>query len=237
MRQIRKNPEPGYFVNWKKKFQLQNGRRAVYDDLKGTKEYFSLKKSLLEEQGYLCCYCERKIGQGKNLSDCDIEHFMPRHPDHRVLSAQECVVCENAQLDYMNLFASCKGENADGADHCNHKKDNWFNFRTCISPTDQKIAGILGFKLSGEIFIADPVGAEMVKHLNLSSYILEQQRKAAFDTMLDVEFEDEDLFDDKDYVEAVIEDYDNMQDGEYAEFCSMITYCLRKYYMPDEIRN
>lgn len=42
----------------------------------------------------------------------------------------------------------------------------------------------------------------------------------------------DDLFADKDYVEAVVEDYDNMQDGEYAEFCSMITYCLREYYMP-----
>ena len=53
----------------------------------------------------------------------------------------------------------------------------------------------------------------MEKHLNLSSYILEEQRKAALDTVLDLEFVDEDLFADKDYVETVAEDYDFLISG------------------------
>ena len=71
----------------------------------------------------------------------------------------------------------------------------------------------------------------MARHLNLSSYVLEEQREAAFDLVLETEFEDEDLLADRDYVEAVVGDYECMADGEYAEFCSMITYCLREYYM------
>ena len=231
MRQIRKNPEPDHFVYWKMDYKSRNGREAVYDDLKGTQEYFLLKKNLLEEQGYICCYCEKRIGQEGNLSDCDIEHFMPRHPDSRTLSVQECAICKDAQLAYTNLFASCKGESADGTDHCNHKKDNWFSFKDCISPTDPEIVGLFGFKQSGEIFVLNPAGVEMLKHLNLNSYILEQQRKIAFFTMLEIEFEDEDLLRDEEYIEAVIGDYDNMQNGKYPEFCTMITYCLRKYYL------
>ena len=232
MRQIKKKLEPAHFKNWKNNFKTIHNREAVYSDLYETAEYYYLKKSLLEEQGYICCYCERKIGRSEGLKDCDIEHFMPRNPDGRYLTSAECAQCREAQMKYTNLFVSCKGEDAYSADHCNHKKDNWFDFEKCISPTDDRIKGMFGFKLNGKIFLKNPLGSEMEKHLNLSSYILEEQRKAALDTVLDLEFVDEDLFADKDYVETVAEDYDNMKNGEYTEFCSMITYCLREYYMP-----
>lgn len=232
MRRIKKNPEPGYLLNWKKNFKAVNGRDAEYEDLKGTSEYLRLKESLVKEQGYICCYCEKRIGKEPFSVDCDIEHFMPRHPDRRILSAKEWAVCRNAQLDYANLFASCKGEQGESADHCNHKKDNWFSFQSCISPTDPRIEGIFGFRLDGKIFVRDPAGQEMARHLNLNSYVLKEQRKAAFDAVLDLEFEDEDLLGEGDYVAAVIEDYGTMANGEYAEFCSMITYCLGEYYMP-----
>ena len=152
MRQIIKNCEPGHFSKWKSDFKALNGRDATYEDLKGTDEYFRLKKSLIEEQGFICCYCEKRIGQKRDLSDCDIEYFMPRHPDTRILSTKECELCTNAQMEYSNLFASCKGEFADSADHCNHKKDNWFDFKSCISPCDSKINGLFGFKLKGTMF-------------------------------------------------------------------------------------
>lgn len=232
MRQIKKGPEPAHFINWKHNFKMTNGRDAIYDDLYRTTEYYNLKKSLLDEQGYICCYCEKKIGHSAGLKDCDIEHFMPRNPDSRYLTRAECDKCRDSQMEYTNLFVSCKGEEAYSIDHCNHKKDNWFDFNKCISPIDDRIKGMFGFKLNGKIFLKNPLGNEMEKHLNLSSYILEEQRKVAIDTVLEVEFEDEDLFADKNYVETVAEDYDNMQDGEYAEFCSMITYCLREYFMP-----
>ena len=109
--------------------------------------------------------------------------------------------CEAAQLDYANLFASCKGEGGESADHCNHKKDNWFCFASCISPADPRIRRLFGFGLDGTMFAVDPIGQKMASHLNLNSYVLQEQRKAAFDMVLDV------------------------------EFCSMIVYCLREYLM------
>ncbi len=218
MRQIKKNPEPNHFVNWKSNFRATNHRDAVYSDLYATREYYDLKKSLLEEQGYICCYCEKKIGRSTNLKDCDIEHFMPRNPDCSYLTSAECDRCRDAQMEYTNLFVSCKGESAYSIDHCNHKKDNWFDFEKCISPIDDRIKGMFGFRLDGKIFLKNPLGSEMEKYLNLNSYILEEQRKAVLDTVLDIEFADEDLFADKDYVEAVAGDYEDMQNGEYVEY-------------------
>ena len=228
MRQIIKSPEPAYFVKWKSDFKAAEGRDATYEDLHGKPEYGKLKKSLLKEQGYICCYCEKRIGI--NWEDCDIEHFMPRHPDKRYLSAAECKVCEDAQLTYTNLLVSCKGEVADSIDHCNHKKDNWFDFRACISPCDIGIKEAFGYRLDGRMFAVKASVQEMEKHLNLNSYIVTEQRKSALEAVLEVEFEDEVLLCDEEYMEAVIEDYDSLQGGSYAEFCSMITYCLREYY-------
>ena len=232
MRQIIKSPEPTRFKQWKDDFRATKGQDATYDDLVlENDEYRALKRSLLQEQGYICCYCERAIGRRADLKDCDIEHFMPRHPDRKALSSSECSICETSQLSYNNLFASCKGELADCADHCNHKKDNWFDFTECVSPADARIKGAFGFGLNGEIYVINPNVREMAKHLNLTSYILEEQRKAALDAVLEIDFDDEDLFENKEYVKTVIEDYDNMQDGRFTAFCSMITFCLQKYYL------
>lgn len=106
--------EPVRFTNWKNKVATLTGRIATYEDLKDY-EYFMLKKSLVEEQGFICCYCERRIGANKKLTDCDIEHFMPRNPDSSMPVAQQAI-CRAAQLDYFNMFASCEGELADSID-------------------------------------------------------------------------------------------------------------------------
>ena len=67
----------------------------------------------------------------------------------------------------------------------------------------------------------------MKTHLNLGSYVLDEQRKAAYDTMMDIEFENEELLGDTQYIMDTIEAYGQMDgEGRYAPFCSMLTYCL-----------
>ena len=237
MHRISKGEEPRHFTDWKNKFRTDNGREPTYDDLRGTAEYYHLKRSLLEEQGYICCYCEKAIGRGSDAKDCNIEHFMPRHPDSRCLSSEECQICSNAELDYSNLFASCLVEKQESTDHCNHKKDNWFDFKCCISPASAEIEGIFGFRLNGKIFAVDnnPAAEAMKQHLNLDTYILQEQRKAAYDTVLETEFtneelEDADLLEDEQYLLDTIAYYEQKdENGKYTPFTSMITYCLREY--------
>ena len=233
MRQIHKKMMPVHFFNWTNHFTEVTGNEATYEDLHGSHgdgEYLKLKRSLVEEQGFICCYCERRIGQEQYLRDCDIEHFMPRNPERGMPVAQQAI-CRAAQMEYHNMFASCKGELADSTDHCNHKKDNWFDFDECISPAEDEINGIYGFKLSGEIYALGNKGSEMLKHLNLNSYVLQEQRKEAYYAALESEFEDEDLLENEEYVDATIAHYDNMNEGKYEQFCSMITYCFKNYLL------
>lgn len=195
MHKIEKMGEPLHFKRWKSDFKHEHGREPTYEDLASSEEYRRLKKHLTEEQGYVCCYCEKPIGGNTFLYDCDIEHFMPRHPDKKTLTEEECRICENAQLDYQNMFASCRGENLYMLDHCNHRKENWFDFRYCISPSSDVIDTLFGFRLDGKmISVNNNTCAEAMKnHLNLNTYILCEQRKIAYETIIEAEFEEEEL--------------------------------------------
>lgn len=64
-----------------------------------------VKRSLMEKQYFLCCYCESEIGEHNS----HIEHMEPQSTSsHR-------------KYDYANLSASCDGGNAE---HCGHFKDD-----------------------------------------------------------------------------------------------------------------
>ncbi len=69
MKHVQKNNEPLVFSDWK---ALANEDwHPTYDDLSGeTKK--AVKKALMQEQGYLCCYCERQIDD----DDSHIEPFL-----------------------------------------------------------------------------------------------------------------------------------------------------------------
>ena len=71
MKHIVKQGEPEAFLDWK---ALANEDwMPTYDDLAGeTKK--TVKGALMEEQGYICCYCERRLTDG----DSHIEHFQPQ---------------------------------------------------------------------------------------------------------------------------------------------------------------
>jgi uncharacterized protein (TIGR02646 family) len=68
-----------------------------------------LRLVLLREQGYLCCYCMRRI-QAPIASKMKIEHFKAESIYNGTNGNPDLT------LDYMNLFASCKGSE--------HKADN-----------------------------------------------------------------------------------------------------------------
>lgn len=65
----------------------------------------ALRDALLSEQGWLCCYCMRRVDE----SGLRIEHHASQreHPERR--------------LDYRNLFAACSGD-LGGEPHCDVSK-------------------------------------------------------------------------------------------------------------------
>lgn len=66
MRHIVKQSEPSLFTKWK----ACNPTATYKKDLKGIVKH-KLKESLIEEQHYLCCYCECRI----TLETSHIEHL------------------------------------------------------------------------------------------------------------------------------------------------------------------
>lgn len=100
MKHIVKQGEPEAFLDWK---ALANEDwMPTYDDLAGeTKK--TVKGALMEEQGYICCYCERRLTDG----DSHIEHFQPQS-DPAV-----------DPLDFSNMLCSCQNRIKKGEPrHC-----------------------------------------------------------------------------------------------------------------------
>lgn len=86
---IKKQPEPRELI------EIRAAGLKEFDDLPSDKKDL-LRKSLLEEQGYLCAYCMQRI-TGNN--DTKIEHYAPRN--------------EHNKLEYANLLVVCKGNEGE----------------------------------------------------------------------------------------------------------------------------
>lgn len=92
MRPITKGMEPAPLIAWKKR--RTPGELTSWDSLKdedGASLKSEIKALLLEEQGFVCCYCEQRI----EVENSHIEHLASRkfHPKRT--------------FDYSNLLACC----------------------------------------------------------------------------------------------------------------------------------
>ncbi|MDI9408625.1 MAG: TIGR02646 family protein [Candidatus Pacebacteria bacterium] len=122
--------------------------------------YSSIKQSLLEEQFFLCCYCESKI----DLLDCHVEHLKPKSKNQEL------------HCDYSNLACSCQEPHS-----CGHKKANWDwqddEFR---SPHDEEIGKLFCFSLDGVIEPTEHnplIAKKMIEKLNLNHDSLRSRRE------------------------------------------------------------
>lgn len=105
MKQINKNKPPKHFV------EFCNKPFAIYDGSEFPKE--ELRKSLLEEQGYICCYCMKRIPE-LTFPYMKVEHFKCQE-DFREL-----------KITYTNLFGACNGNERQPKikQTCDTKKGN-----------------------------------------------------------------------------------------------------------------
>lgn len=165
MKYISKTGEPTSFANWKR-----SNPTLGYDLLLGTPKQ-DLKDSLINEQKYLCCYCESVI----TTSNSHIEHFKPKGTG----------MFPNLQLDYNNLHVSCRRlRTGDQDEHCGHKKYDQFS-TNLISPLEVDCATHFKYKLDGAIQGTDARGIETVVILNLDSTLLKQKRKQLIDYFIE----------------------------------------------------
>lgn len=127
-----------------------------------------LVDALLQEQGYLCAYCMRRIPCRDNASSENhrIEHVLSRenHPDKR--------------LSYNNMVICCPGH-IGGDEHCDRKKgcrDVTFDL------TDAHFIATISYKFDGEIVSSNPqFNSEINEILNLNTPLLKANRKATWE--------------------------------------------------------
>lgn len=167
MRYIRKGSEPESLTQYKME------SNAYFD---GYDRKDDVRARLMEEQGFLCAYCMRRI---KNISDVKIEHIVPQSS-----------LKENPRkaLDYRIMVGVCYG---------NEKKGRGKNCLTCdahrgnkdieVTPLDENIIRQIKYDSDNGYIESDDsaINESLDKILNLNydgpDAYLPQNRKAALE--------------------------------------------------------
>ncbi len=139
MKQITKSSEPALFSDWKQQnIPLGMGYGDLHGNVKGV-----LHAAIMQEQGWICCYCEDRIGQ----DDSHIDHFCPQKGVN---------ACPNQTLDYQNLLASWQRTVLKRPERCGMLKGDWFNVTLLISPLNPGCENRFRYAADGAISPANP---------------------------------------------------------------------------------
>lgn len=161
MRKIFKSNSPDSFEDWK---ALSNDDwQPSFTNLQNPEKKV-LITSLLDEQGWTCCYCGRRTDEGS----CHIEHFRPQES------------YPHLALEYQNLHASCLRDLDKGAPrHCGHAKKNSFDEDQIIDPKDNECEINFDYSLNGNIEYKNNKAKYMIETLELNTFFLKNRRAQA----------------------------------------------------------
>ncbi len=202
MKYINKKPEPVSLRQYRQK------SNASYIGLRKKKAlYREVKQSLAEEQGFICCYCGRRISGG---ADSQIEHIF----------AKGTPAYEEMQLDYeTNLLACCDGGKSARETDSIRKEDLYCEAQKGdtilpINPLNPDCKKKFMFAENGEVIGVSKDAEVTIKILNLNSPVIKTMRKYAIDNYS--------LFPVTDW-EAELERLRTKNEkGEYEEFCFVL---------------
>jgi len=178
MKHIVKDQNTPDFDEWK--VSANDDWQPTYEDLSGTTKK-EVKHSLMKEQGYICCYCERRLTDDVS----HIEHFNPQS--------------NNAvnPLDYANMLCSCQNQLEQGEPrHCGHLKGDWFDNQLLVSPLDPDCEGHFAYTADGKIQPAeksDDPARLTIEKLGLNINKLNALRKKAIEPFLDENLSEQDF--------------------------------------------
>lgn len=117
------------------------------------------------------------------------------------------------------MHASCTKEPTGSPDeHCGHKKRDYFS-TTLVSPLEADCSSHFTYRMDGSIHGSDARGYLTVRKLHLDSALLDRQRKALIDDILDIDSEED--------LQAEISRHLNNGDVRLGEFYTMVEYLHR----------
>lgn len=206
--------------------QFCREQNACYDNMP-TETRETLKASLLEEQGYLCAYCMKRI----TLQNMHIEHWFPQNPSEEPVGEEAINAHRLKCIDYKNLLAVCSGGTGkpQQEQHCDTHKNNALLTYNPSEPRHKERLGIWYSKTSGEISSSDEnFDKELNDVLNLNIGYLKNNRKDV------ISYVNQAL--DKLKSRATKDDLNNLlnsyqeknADGKFKEYAGIAIYYLQK---------
>ena len=210
MREIIKTKEPKSLTTYRASIskedlhtleKFDNSPKDIKDDL---------RNKLLEEQGFICCYCMDRV----EFKNSKIEHFKPRS------------IHRDKQLDYSNLFIACLGGEGGSKNkqHCDTKKgQSELNSIYLLSNIEKE----LEYKKDGLIFSKNSeINKELDEVLNLNYEVLKTNREDTFH-QLTCELKKSGWT--VPNLKSNLEKYKTKNSkGKYRPYCEMIVYFLIK---------
>jgi uncharacterized protein (TIGR02646 family) len=179
MKHIIKEEEPLTFTTWK---SLKNDNWTPLFSILPGEEKKAVIDALKKEQGYICCYCEKRLE-----NDCHIEHLKPQGQN----------LFPESQLDYDNLLCSCQLKlKKSEPRHCGNSKGSWYDEELLVSPLDVDCESKFKYTFDGHIEprLAEDIAAKTtIDKLQLKIDKLNDLRRKAIEPFLDGELSETDI--------------------------------------------
>lgn len=200
MRFIIKGAEPESFTSWK---ALRNDDwQPSYQELSNP-EKSDIYNTLLKEQGFLCCYCERELKNG----DYHLEHLNPQ------------AAAAGDDLDFNNFLCSCLKPTTKGEPlHCGNSKGNRI---IPIHPLQKNCQQQFTFTADGKISGINDDANQTISILALNLSKLNDLRAQALEPFLDPSLSEQDL---QQFLRKYLENTAKLN-----PFLSAVEYVFRDY--------
>ena len=141
---IEKQPEPEAFRQWK-----EQNPEATYGEIP-REVGLALRNALLEEQGFVCCFCGCAIGpcdETGEVLQIPLESIQPHNIRNAHIVPQSKDTAKT--LDYGNLCASCNtSRHTKDEKHCDEAQGNR---ELPVSPLQKDCISYFSFSSDGEI--------------------------------------------------------------------------------------
>lgn len=163
--------EPRKLVKFRRKYKLEekikNGKEIDFNHIDQTTKQF-LRNILLEDQGFICCYCQKRIPEN-TLPKSKIEHFLSQEEN------------KDKVFDFRNLFIACNGKTGE-IEACDTARGSAvFEFLDLL---DLNLANYFKYTKIGEMYSNTASINKDIDILNLNNQNLKKDRQAVCESIL-----------------------------------------------------